>query len=124
MYEAHNTLCSCRALENMKTHLGNWQKSEFKIVKIHAMDHFSPSIKRAGLPWEYSSNMFEHMHIALMKRAYRSSNRRKANKQMVTYNRRLEALRVAENDVESVMEKQDVNKKTALHKVMLFNMNQ
>jgi hypothetical protein len=76
------------------------------------------------MPWEYNSNMFEHMHIALMKRAYRSSNRRKANKQMVTYNRRLEALRVAENDVESVMEKQDVNKKTALHKVMFLNMNQ
>jgi hypothetical protein len=36
----------------------------------------------------------------------------------------LEALRVAENDVESVMEKQDVNKKTALHKVMFLNMNQ
>jgi hypothetical protein len=42
---------------------------------------------------------------------------------MVTYNRRLEALRIAENDVESVMEKQVMNKKIALQKVMLLNIN-
>jgi hypothetical protein len=39
---------------------------------------------------------------------------------MITYNWRLEALRVAENDVESVIKKQDINKKTTLHKVMLL----
>lgn len=70
--------------------------------------------------------MFEQMHIALMKRAYRASNRREANAQIVKHNRRIEALRIAKQEVECI-ENLKVDKKTTLHKVnyakfMLFDL--
>ena len=70
-----------------------WQKSEFQIVKIHAMSHYSQAIRRSGSPFEYSSNMYEHLHIALMKTAYRASNKKDYHSFIVKHNRRLQALR-------------------------------
>jgi 23S rRNA maturation-related 3'-5' exoribonuclease YhaM len=51
-------------------------------VKIHAMSHFNDCIRRSGLPWEYSTNMYEQMHTTLMKAGYRSSNKRQATPQI------------------------------------------
>jgi len=62
-------------------------------VKIHAMSHFSDVIRRSGTPFEYSSNLYEHLHIALMKAAYRRSNRKDYINYIVKHNRRLQALR-------------------------------
>ena len=70
-----------------------WQKSEFQIVKSHAMSHYSQAIQRSGSPFEYSSNMYEHLHIALMKTAYRASNKKDYQSFIVKHNRRLQALR-------------------------------
>lgn len=84
-----------RAVSIFRTHLGTWQKSNFNLVKIHAMKHYSSSIRRSGAPVEYSSNMYENLHIALVKTAYRASNKKQFLDYIVKYNRRLEALRTS-----------------------------
>jgi hypothetical protein len=57
------------------------------------MLHYNPSIRRSGAPHEYSSNMYEQLHIALMKIAYRRSNKKDWQSYIVKHNRRLQALR-------------------------------
>lgn len=57
------------------------------------MSHYSKAIRRSGAAFEYSSNMYEHLHIALMKTAYRSSNKKDYLSYIVKHNRRLQALR-------------------------------
>jgi hypothetical protein len=51
------------------------QKLDFNLVKIHAMTHYVNSIKKFGVLFEYSANIYKHLHITLMKVAYRGSNR-------------------------------------------------
>jgi hypothetical protein len=72
--------------------LGKYQKSNFDIVKVHAMTHLSDSIRRSGIPVEYSTNLYEHLHILLMKVPYRASNKKAFAKQMTHHNQRLLAL--------------------------------
>lgn len=73
--------------------LSDWQRSEFQLIKIHDMSHYRTAIIRSGSPFEFSSNLYENLHIALMKRAYRASNKRDFQKFIIKYNRRLQALR-------------------------------
>ncbi|GJP33700.1 hypothetical protein CLOM_g18222 [Closterium sp. NIES-68] len=54
------------------------QSSEFNIPKIHAMLHVADDIRRGGIPVHYCSDLYEHIHIALVKRPYRASNKRNA----------------------------------------------
>jgi hypothetical protein len=60
----------CRALSSFKGTLSSWQISEFNLVKVHAMTHYVDSIRQVGSPFEYSANMYEHLHIVLLKQAY------------------------------------------------------
>ena len=87
-----------RVVEYFKQGLRAWQKSGFNLVKVHAMIHYSSSIRRSGAPIEYTSNMYEHLHIALMKIPYRASNKRDYIDYIVKHNRRLEALRRGATD--------------------------
>jgi hypothetical protein len=57
------------------------------------MKHYAATIKRSGAPVEYSTNMYEHLHIAIVKTGYRISNKKNFLDHIVKYNRRLEALR-------------------------------
>jgi hypothetical protein len=57
------------------------------------MSHYSSCIQRLSLPSEYSTNIYEHVHIALMNVTYRRSNNRKTTKQIVKHNGRLEMIR-------------------------------
>ena len=57
------------------------------------MKHYASSIRRSGAPIEYSSNMYEHLHMAMIKTGYRMSNKRNFLDHIVKCNRRLEALR-------------------------------
>jgi hypothetical protein len=65
------------------------------------MRHFSDAIRRSGSPFEYSTNMYEHLHINLMKSAYRSSNRRDYTGQILKHNSRLQSYRRKVGEVEA-----------------------
>lgn len=56
------------------------------------MNHLSDSIRRSGLPCEYSTNLYEHLHILLMKIPYRASNKKDFAKQMTRHHQRLLAI--------------------------------
>jgi hypothetical protein len=81
-----------RALSSFKGTLSSWQRSEFSLVKVHAMTHYIDSIRRAGSPFEYSVNMYEHLHIVLIKQAYQGSNRRDHMGHIAKHNLRLQTL--------------------------------
>lgn len=90
-----------RAITSFKRSLKDHQKSSFNLVKIHAMRHFSDAIRRSGSPFEYNTNMYEHLHINLMKSAYRSSNRRDSTGQILKHNSRLQSYRRKVGEVEA-----------------------
>jgi hypothetical protein len=96
--------------------LKDWQKSAFNTIKVHMMSHYDPCIRRSGLPWEYSTNMFEHMHVALMKKAYRRSNKKNASLQIIKHNRRLEMLRTVGRHLQG-FENIQVHRETILDNV-------
>ena len=107
-----------RVVQTLWTNVGAWQKSEFNLIKIHAMKHYMSTIRRSGAPIEYSANMYEHLHVALVKTTYRASNKKQFLEFIVKYNRRLEALR------RSALEKDGysppVGKNTALDMVCQY----
>ena len=76
------------------------------------MRHFSDAIRRSGTPFEYSSNLYEHLDIALMKAAYKRSNRKDYINYIVKHNRRLQALRKNAQEREGFAS--NVEKTTAL----------
>jgi len=84
-----------RAVMTFKTHLGMWQKSNFNLVKIHAMKHYLSSICCSRAPIEYSSNMYKNLYIAMVKIVYWASNKKQFLDFIVKYNRRLEALQMS-----------------------------
>jgi hypothetical protein len=57
------------------------------------MNHYVDSIHRSNSPFEYSTNLYEHLHIMLMKAKYRGNNRSNFSKQIVKHNKRLQVLR-------------------------------
>ncbi|CAI7748379.1 unnamed protein product, partial [Closterium sp. NIES-53] len=54
------------------------QASKFYIPKIHAMLHVSDDIRRRDVPIHYYTDVYEHVHVAVIKRPYRASNKRNA----------------------------------------------
>lgn len=84
----------------LESPLGDLQASGFKTVKVHAVSHYSECIRRSGSPIEYSANIYEQLHIQLMKLAYRASNKRDAIEQIVNHNRRLENVRRIDDDLD------------------------
>ncbi|CAI5465902.1 unnamed protein product [Closterium sp. Yama58-4] len=54
------------------------QASNFNVPKIHAMLHVTDDIRQRGVPIHYCTDVYEHVHVALMKRPYRASNKRNA----------------------------------------------
>jgi hypothetical protein len=88
-----NIVCfDSRAFMNFKQAMGRWQKSSLKTIKIQAMSPFSDCIRRSGLPWEYSTNQYEQLHIILLKRGYIENNKRNTTSQILKQNYRLNAL--------------------------------
>ena len=51
------------------------------------------TIRHLGVPIDHSANIYKHLHVALVKTAYRASNKNQFLEFIVKYNRRLEALR-------------------------------
>lgn len=63
-----------KAIDTFKRMLISWQKSDFNLVKIHVMSHYVDSICRFRTPFEDCANLYEHLHITLMKTSYCGSN--------------------------------------------------
>ena len=96
-----NELCAyCRTVDSFRTHLKRWQKSHFNLVKVHNMKYYASSIWQFGAPIEYSSNMYEHLHIAMIKMGYQMSNKRNFLHHIVKCNRRIESLRSNESEID------------------------
>ena len=98
----------------MKRAMLKWQQSGFNIVKIYAMSYFNDCIRRSGLPWEYSTNMYEQMHTTLMNGGYRSSNKRQATPQMSRHNQRLVALWKMQDTMEGLDNSRETKKYTSV----------
>jgi hypothetical protein len=101
-----------------KKTLKHEQKSSFNLIKIHDMLHFSPSLRRSGSPFEYSTNMYEHLHINLMKKSYRASNRRDFTGHILKRNSLLQAYRRKFGELES-FESSASERVTALDEVYM-----
>jgi hypothetical protein len=56
------------------------------------MLYYNLSIYRSGVPYKYSSNMYEQLHVALMKIAYIKSNKKYWHIYIVKLKRRLQLL--------------------------------
>ena len=101
--------------------LGDSQASEFGTVKVHAISHLTDCIWRSGVPKHYSANLYEHMHIQLLKIGYRASNRRDSIEWVIFHHRRLCALRALAglDEIDELVDDSPVipGRETALYKV-------
>lgn len=61
------------------------QTSEWNLPKIHAVQHYSENIRRAGETSEYSSDMWESLHKTLMKGPARGSNFKNIEPQLMNH---------------------------------------
>jgi len=100
-----------------------WQKSRFNTVKIYTMSHFNDYICQSGLPWEYSTNIYEQMHITLMKAQHRASNKRQATPQIARHNQRLGALCKLQDFMEGFDNVRQKEKYNALDQVSIQSLN-
>ncbi|CAI5981405.1 unnamed protein product [Closterium sp. NIES-64] len=80
-------------IPQLKTVFGAQQANEFNLTKVHDMAHLVDDIVRSGVPVHYNANMFEYLHQPLVKRAYRATNKRNAEPQIVQHDVRSHMLR-------------------------------
>jgi hypothetical protein len=104
-----------RTVDIFRIHLSRWQKSSFNLVKVHNMKHYAGAIRPSRAPVEYNSNMFEHLHIAMVKTGYRTSNKKNFLDHIVKCNQRLEALRNNASKIDGCY--RPIGKNTTLDKV-------
>jgi hypothetical protein len=64
------------------------------------MMHYIDSIRRAGSPFEYIANMYEHLHIMLIKQAYQGRNCRDYMGHIAKHNLWLQTLRKVARNIE------------------------
>lgn len=69
----------------------------FNIPKIHAMQHYVESIMSYGTADGYNTESPERLHIEYAKKAYRATNKREYEKQMVVWLRRQEAIQILDD---------------------------
>lgn len=79
------------------------------------MKHYIHSIRRSRAPIEFNSNMYEHLHVSMIKMGYQISNKKNFLDHIVKYNWRLEALR--ENASEDDVYSRSIGKNATLQKV-------
>lgn len=66
--------------------------SHFKIPKLHVLWHYLQNIRDLGTPDNYSTEIGETLHIPFCKKAYKATNRKEYDEQIITYLIRREAL--------------------------------
>lgn len=69
-------------------------QGHFNIPKIHALLHYTSSIRLHGTPDGYNTELPERLHIDFAKRAYRASNKRNYTIQMARWLTRHEAVNI------------------------------
>ena len=79
-----------RAITTFMGNLGSMQASNFNRIKDHIMNHYVDSIHRSDSHFEYSTNLYEHLHTTLMKAKYRGNNCSNFSKQIVKHNKCLQ----------------------------------
>jgi hypothetical protein len=65
----------------------------WKIPKIHILCHFTEHVRLKGSADNYNTETMEHLHVSLVKDAYRASNRRQWKMQVVAWLNRREKIR-------------------------------
>lgn len=66
--------------------------NHFRIPKLHALWHYLENIRDLGTPDNYSTEICESLHIPFCKKAYKATNRKEYDEQIITYLIRMEAL--------------------------------
>jgi hypothetical protein len=66
---------------------------------MHLTLHFLPCMSRGGVPAEYSSGLYEHLHTTLVKQPYRKTNKKDATSQIWKRSERRRALHSAFSDI-------------------------
>ncbi|CAI5535322.1 unnamed protein product [Closterium sp. Naga37s-1] len=64
----------------------------WNLIKVHLLTHVPESVRRAGLPSQYSAAVYENAHIRTCKLPYRTSNRRQPLQAIAAHNMRAAAL--------------------------------
>ncbi|CAI5461430.1 unnamed protein product [Closterium sp. Yama58-4] len=90
------------------------QTSKWQLIKVHALTHLPYALETRAVPEEYSTNLFEHSHVRLVKRPYRSSNRRQINKAIISADEIRRAMGVLPTAIQG-----DKKYMTAMAEVML-----
>jgi len=67
-----------------ETH-GGRDSDHFNIPKLHARHHYAPNIRWVACPYNYSTEISERYHIDIVKRAYKSTNRKNYIEQMLIF---------------------------------------
>ena len=65
----------------------------FRIPKLHALLHYVENIRDLGTADNYSTEICESLHIPYCKKAYKATNRKEYDEQIIQYLVRMEALR-------------------------------
>ncbi|KAJ7890239.1 hypothetical protein B0H13DRAFT_1578941, partial [Mycena leptocephala] len=60
-------------------------REEFKLPKLHSMEHHVPNIKMFGTSDNYNTEYTQRLHIDLAKDAHRSTNRKDEFSQMTLW---------------------------------------
>jgi Plavaka transposase len=76
---------------------GSEQKSNFNLPKVHALLHYPEAIRRAGVTSEYCANLWESLHIGLVKQPYRAGNRKDTNRYILKMSIRKELMESLKN---------------------------
>ena len=64
----------------------------FQFPKMHLLSHISESICRMGSPDNFSTDVWELLHVEIVKEAYRSTNSVNVKEQILWYNDRYRGL--------------------------------
>ena len=90
----------------------------FNLVKIHVMHHFNDAIRHSGSPFEYSTNIYEHLYINLMKSTYQPNNRHDYTGQILKHLSQLQSYWRKVGEVEAF--ESTIEKVTALDQVHYY----
>jgi len=96
IYTAQHTSHNTESLKELGNALTRWHankagfiaagvRNDFDIPKFHMMEHYISSIKLFGTTDNYSTELFERLHIEYAKNAWAASNQRDALRQMITW---------------------------------------
>lgn len=91
------------------------QKSAWNIPKVHAISHFVSDVKRGGITSNYSAECWEHLHIETVKNAWRRSNKKDVEDQIIEFNFEKDVLQPEASTLD--IGKKDGKKKTNWDKV-------